>query len=74
MGRQGHNPRIGGTGKFWARSRGILAQVEWEGCAMAAHGAERGEIEAEGLKREQLGRGGVGIRLGMEWVHRELAW
>lgn len=74
MGRQGHNSRRGGTGKFWAHSRIILAKVEWEGCPMAAKGAERGEAEAEGVKREQLGRGGVGIRLRMEWVHRELAW
>lgn len=41
---------------------------------MAAQGAERGDAEAEGVKREQLGRGGVGTRLRMEWVHRELAW
>lgn len=41
---------------------------------MAVQGAEREEAEAGGVKREQLGRGGVGIRLRMEWVHRKLAW
>lgn len=71
VGRQGHNLRRGETGKFWAQSRRILAKVEWEGCVMAAEGAERGEAEAEGVKRQQLGRGGVGIRLRMEWVHWE---